>query len=343
MDNMRFSSAFAVLALVLGTGVLVGQTAVSPALAGKAQTDYMLDDGIGGLALYPGAGYRSFVEAKFLVSSLQDLESRISQVPRGTTLHWLPHAWENIGIGIDPLLFAKGQYEQFRRFCSDRGVQILIERTYPTHLNADGSFARTVLALTDKGKTPLEFRSVKVHPASHAGDAKDYVLRMLYDPETRLSYWYGWDLYPGYSPEGESILAEQELWRMVIYVTSDQLAIFKPGLGAELRIDVGKERQDSLSQVQASATRALERKTATPIRKFVTFWEQLPPDFFKQCMTDVYMPHIESIQRQTNRWQVAFASQNGNIAVLSLDDSYNLVSTKITLNPNADSVGGCKR
>ena len=337
---MRLSSAFAILAVVLGTCFLVGQKSASPAVA-RTQTDYRLDDGIGGVALYPGAGYRSFVEAKFLVSSLEDLESRISQVPRGTTLHWLPHAWEN--VGIDPVLFAKGQYEQFRRFCSDRGIQILIERTYPSHLNADGSFARTVLALTDKGKTPLEFRSVKVHVASHAGGAKDYLLRMLYDPETRLSYWEGQDLYPGYSPHEESILAEQELWWGVIYVTSDQMAIFKPLLGADLRIDVGTERQDSLSQVEASAIRALERKTATPFRRFVTFWKHLPPDFFKQCMTDVYMPHIQSVERQTNRWQVAFASQNGNIAVLSLDDSYNLVSTKVTLNPNADSVGGCKR
>jgi len=341
MDNMRFSSAFAVLAVALGTGVLVGQTAASPALAGKAQTDYTLDDGIGGVALYPGAGYRSFVEAKFLVSSLHDLESHVSQLPRGTTLHWLPHAWDK--FGNDPFLFASGQYEQFRRFCSDRGIQILIERTYGAHVNADGSYARTVLALTDKGKTPLEFRSLKVHLASHAEGAKDYILRMLYDPETRLSYWEGWDLYPGYSPNEESILAEQELWGMVIYVTSDQMAIFKPLLGADLRIDVGTERQDSLSLVQASAIRALERKTATPFRRLVTFWKQLPPDFFKQCMTDVYMPHIQSVERQTNRWQVAFAAQNGNIAILSLDDSYNLISTKVTLDPNSDSVGGCKR
>lgn len=346
MDNMRVSSAFAVLGVVLGTGVLVGQTAASPAVAGKAQTDYMLDDGIGGVALhgvalYLGAGYRSFVEAKFLVSSLSDLESRISQLPRGTTLHWLPHEWEN--IGIDPVLFAKGQYEQFRQFCSDRGIQILIERTYPSHLDADGSYARTVLALTEKGKTPLEFRSLKVHLASHAGGTKDRILRMLYDPETRLSYWEGWDLYPGYSPNEESILAEQELWRIVIYVASDQMAIFRPGLGANLTINVGRERQDSLSQVQTSAIRALERKTAIPFERFVAFGKQLPPDFLKQCMTDVYMPHIESVQRQTNRWQVTFAAQNGNIALLSLDDSYNLISTKITLNPNADSVGGCKR
>jgi hypothetical protein len=342
MDNMHFSWAFAVLAVVLGTAVLVGQTPASPALAGRAQTDYTLDDGIGGVALYPGAGYRSFVEAKFLVSSLHDLESHVSQLPRGTTLHWLPH---EMGTSGNPILFASGQYEQFLQFCDDHGIQLRIERTYLSHVNADGSYARTVLALTDKGKTPLEFRSLKVHLASHAGGTKDCILRMLYDPETRLSYWEGWDLYPGYSPNEESILAEQELWGMVIYVTSDQMAIFKPLLGADLRIDVGTERQDSLSQVEASAIRALERETATLFRrsKAVTFWKQLPPDFFKQCMTDVYMPHIQSVERQTSRWQVAFAAQNGNIAILSLDDSYNLVSTKVTLDPNADSVGGCKR
>lgn len=60
-------------------------------------------------------------------------------------------------------------------------------------------------------------------------------------------------------------------------------------------------------------------------------------------MTDVYMPIIQSVQRQANRWQVIVAAQNGNIAVLLLDDSYNLTSTKVTLNPDADSVGGCKR
>lgn len=76
---MRFASALAVLAVVLGIGVLVGQTAPSPTVAAKAPTDYTLDDGIGAIALYPGTGYRSFVEAKFLVWSLNDVESRISR------------------------------------------------------------------------------------------------------------------------------------------------------------------------------------------------------------------------------------------------------------------------
>jgi hypothetical protein len=347
MDNMRIASAFAVLAFMLGTGDLVRQTAASPPRVGKVETDYRLDEGIGGaalhgLALYPGAGYRSFVEAKFIVSSLADLESRITQLPRGTTLHWSP-LWEREEIGIDPFLFAKGRYEQFRQFCNDRGIKILIERTYPSHLDADGSFARTVLALTEKGKTPLEFRSVKVHVASHAGGNEDRILRMLYDPESKLSYWEVWNLYPGYSPREEAILADQQLWSRVIYIASDQMAIFQAMLGAELRIDVGREHHDSLRQVQASTVRALERKTPPPFSKFLSFDEQLPPDFLKQCMTDVYMPHIESVQREANGWKVTFASQNGNIALLSLDDSYNLVSTKVTLNPNSDSVGGCKR
>jgi hypothetical protein len=128
-------------------------------------------------------------------------------------------------------------------------------------------------------------------------------------------------------------------------VSRSRLAIFRLIIGDDLRIDVSTKRQNSLSQVQASAIRALERETATPIprSKLVTYWKQLPPDFFKQCITDINMPGIQSVERQTNLWQVTVAAQNGNTAMLSLDDSYNLISTKITLNTNADAVGGCKR
>ncbi|HKN70645.1 MAG TPA: hypothetical protein VJX30_06430 [Terriglobales bacterium] len=338
--TMRFSSAFVVLAL---TGALFGQMTASRAVARKAQTDYTLDDGIGAVALYPGEGYRSYVQAKFLVSSLHDLESRISQLPRGTTLHWLPH---KLGTSGNPILFASGEYEQFVRFCSDHEIQLLIQRTYRPHVNADGSYTRTVVAQGDNGITPIEFRSLPVHLASDAGGAKEYILRMLYDPKTTLFYWDSSPMYQGYAPEGEANLSDLGLQTSVIYLASDQMAIFRqPIIGGGLMIDVSTKRQNSLSQGQASAIRALERETATPFRrsKLVTYWKQLPPDFFKQCITDINMPGIQSVQRQTNRWQVTVAAQNGNTATLSLDDSYNLVSTKITLNPNADAVGGCKR
>jgi hypothetical protein len=348
-EKMRFSSAFAVVAVVLGTGVLLGQTAESPPAAQKSQSDYRLDDGIGGVALYPGAGYRSYVEAKFLVSSLRDLESRVSQLPRGSTLHWLPHNWgvysASFEIGPNPILFASGQYEQFARFCSDHGIQLLIERTYRPHVDADGSYSRTVVVQGDKGKIPIEFHSVPVHLASKAGGTKDFILRMLYDRETKLFYWQSYGLYPGYGPEGDANLADQWLRSTIIYVASDQMAIFELSFIGDVGIIVSTQRENSLSQGKATAIRSVESQTATPFprSKMVTSRKQLPPGFFKQCITDVNMPSIQSVERQTNGWQVTFAAQNGNTATLSLDDAYNLISTKITLNPNADSIGGCKR
>jgi hypothetical protein len=177
---MRFSSAFAVLAL---TSALFGQMTASRAVPRKAQTDYTLDDGIGAVALHPGEGYRSYVQAEFLASSLHDWESRISQLPRQTTLHWLPH---KLGISGNPILFESGKYGQFVRFCSDHEMQLLIQRAYRPHVNADGSYTRTVVALGDKGTTHVEFRSVAVHLAPDAGGDKDYILRVLYDPKTKL-------------------------------------------------------------------------------------------------------------------------------------------------------------
>ena len=347
---MRSSPAFAVLVVVLGAGLLECQKAPSPSVAGKAQTDYTVDDGIGGLALYPGEGYRSFVEAKFLVSSLPDLESRVSQLPRGTKLHWLPHKWDIFPPPGSPGLFASGQYEQFVRFCSDHGIELLIERTYRPHVNADGSYSRTVVVQGDKGKAPIEFRSLAVHPASDAGGTEDSILRMLHDPESKLFYWENYGLYPGYAPEGDANLADQWLQHRAIYIASDQMAIFGIAIGGFLGVSGSAERENSLSQGQASAIGALERKTATPFRGYnlATYLKQLPPDFFKQCITDVNMPVIRSVQRQPIKlgnliWQVTVAAQNGNTAILSLDDAYNLFSTKIVLNPNADSAGGCKR
>jgi len=336
--NMRFAPALAVLVVVSSWGLLVGQTVGSSTVAGKAPTDYRLDDGIGALALYPGTGYRSFVEAKFLVSSLNDVESRISELPRGATLHWLPHRMDNDG---NPILFARGQYEQFARFCSDHGVQILIERTYQPRLNADGSYARTVVALGDDGKTPIEFRSLAVHLESNAGGTKDYILWMLYDPKTKLFYQQNYALYQGYGPEGDANLADQWLGWIIIYIRSDQMAIFDVGFDGNVSVVVSTTRATSLDEGQASVIHALGRETKTPLQKSTVVTYSKPADFFKQCMTDINMPGLQGVQRQTNQWQVTVAAQNGNIAILSLDDSYNLISTKIVLNPKAESEGGC--
>jgi hypothetical protein len=65
------------------------------ARAGTAQQaqaiDYMLDDALGKIALYPAPGYRSYLPSKYMVPSLEELEGRVSQLPPGTRLHWTPY------------------------------------------------------------------------------------------------------------------------------------------------------------------------------------------------------------------------------------------------------------
>jgi hypothetical protein len=53
--------------------------------------DYMLDGGSGEIALYQAPGYLSYVPPEFIVHSLDQLKSRVSQLAPGTRLHWDPN------------------------------------------------------------------------------------------------------------------------------------------------------------------------------------------------------------------------------------------------------------
>lgn len=118
-------SLLAALIAVLGASHAVG--------AGRAQqsqaTDYMLDDALGKIALYPGLGYRSYVARKYEVASLEELERRVGQLPPGTKLHWTPYKREPSG---KPILFSEGQYDHFAKFCRDHKIELLISPTHPS-------------------------------------------------------------------------------------------------------------------------------------------------------------------------------------------------------------------
>jgi len=85
--------------------------------------EYMIDDSVGAIALYPAGGYRSYVEPKYMVPSLEELERRVGQLPPGTKLHWVPYKWGPSGKLI---LFSDGQYDQFAKFCREHDVELLI-------------------------------------------------------------------------------------------------------------------------------------------------------------------------------------------------------------------------
>lgn len=83
----------------------------------------MIDDSVGAIALYPAGGYRSYVEPKYMVASLEELERRVGQLPPGTKLHWVPYKSDPSG---KPILFSDGQYDRFAKFCREHEVELLI-------------------------------------------------------------------------------------------------------------------------------------------------------------------------------------------------------------------------
>jgi hypothetical protein len=96
---------------------------------------------------------------------------------------------------------------------------------------------------------------------------------------------------------------------------------------------------------KGNAIHGLEKSPRSPFKlhsRRVDYLKEMPRDFLKQCITDINMPSIQTIQHQQQGWQVRVAAQNGNVALLSLDDSSNLISAKAILSPDPDSVGHCK-
>jgi hypothetical protein len=106
------------------SAVMTTDQASSPGEAQQARaTEYRLDDSSSGVALYPGAAYRSFVDLKYKVPSLEDLERRVNQLPADTRLHWEPYKREPSG---KPILFSKGQYDRFEKFCRDHKIELIV-------------------------------------------------------------------------------------------------------------------------------------------------------------------------------------------------------------------------
>jgi hypothetical protein len=96
----------------------------------QATDNYVLDNPLGKIALYPGLGCRSYIEPKYMVSSLEELERRVGQLPARTKLHWDPYKRDPSG---KPILFSDGQYERFAKFCRDHKIELLISPSHPSN------------------------------------------------------------------------------------------------------------------------------------------------------------------------------------------------------------------
>jgi hypothetical protein len=118
------------------TADFVGSTLIDPVRTQQTEVlDYVLDgDGVRWIALYPAPAYRSYVEPKYVVQSLEELERRVGQLPPGTKLNWNPYKRDSSG---KPFLFSDGQYDHFAKFCNDHKIELL-----GLHSKANGKSVR---------------------------------------------------------------------------------------------------------------------------------------------------------------------------------------------------------
>jgi hypothetical protein len=125
----RNTKIFVLVAAIVA--VMIANHAATAGWSQQAQaTDYTLDNAMGEIALYPGDAYRSFVESKYIVPSLEDLERRVNQLLQGTRLHWEPYKRDPSG---KPILFSKGQYHRFAKFCRDHKIELIVLPSQPSN------------------------------------------------------------------------------------------------------------------------------------------------------------------------------------------------------------------
>jgi hypothetical protein len=208
-------------------------------------------------------------------------------------------------------------------------------------LKQEATYTQSIRAIRDNQQTSIQLRTIRVRVVNQAGRVREFTPLMVYDPQTKLFFWRYFEAYQDYSPD---FLAKQ--FASTVYLTHDKLAIFTSS-ATRLEVSEGAERHDSLDKAQDRVVHFFETEPLPSSKsefKGVDYMKKMPRDFLKQCITDINMPpRIEDFQRQGEQWRLTVRAQNGNAADISLDDSYNLISTKFTVNPAADALGGCLR
>jgi hypothetical protein len=198
------------------------------------------------------------------------------------------------------------------------------------HLEEGSTYTQTIHALRDNQRTSIQFRSTLVRIVNHAGKAREFTARMLYDPQSKLFWWSYSETFQGYSAEWE---AKQFAQFSVVYLAPNSLLVFTSETFEDpLVILESVERHDSLDRAQEGVMHFFEKEPLPSYKwqfKGVNYMKEMPPDFLKQCFSAINMvPTVEGVQRQGNQWKVTVRAQNGNAAEISLDDGYNLISTK---------------
>lgn len=111
-------SAFIILACLL----FWTAPAVAALVPAELPKEYLLDEAPHAVAFYPGAAYRSNVDPKYAVKSIDVLEVRLALLPPHTVIHWKPAHRTKTGT---PLLFGSAApARELKRFCTQHHLDL---------------------------------------------------------------------------------------------------------------------------------------------------------------------------------------------------------------------------
>jgi hypothetical protein len=226
-------------------------------------------------------------------------------------------------------------------------ISDLVGQGTRVHVEKDSTYTRTLDVIRDNQKASIQFRSFVVQVSDPAGKTRKFIVRMLYDSETKLFYWEYFELYGNYNTNTKSE-AETFTDSSTVYLSNDRLRRFHRTIQQPLVVSESGDRYDTLGQAQDALLHFFEKNPLPDYRlersKAVYYLRNMPKGFLMQCMTDVnYPPRIETLKREGKHWKLTVRAQNGNTAEISLDESYNIESVNFAINPTALLQGGCGR
>jgi hypothetical protein len=230
-------------------------------------------------------------------------------------------------------------------FCRDLllGRSTLNAQSRRVILDRDAIYEKTIDAIRENQKIPIELRSFRLQVVDHHGKARKLIAAMLYEPQSKFFFWEylatDEDLPPNW-------YGQQVAWLDTIYVFPDKLVIFTAGLFSSVSLSIvdSAERRGTIEEALDTVVSSFGKKELASHKsaKAKDYLKEMPRDFLEECLTDViYAPRVEEVQRQGGQWNLKLREQNGNIAEISLDESYNLLSKKFIIDPPGVFPGGC--
>jgi len=195
-----------------------------------------------------------------------------------------------------------------------------------------------VPALRNNKPTTMELHSALaqvVYPDRRTGQVH---ILMLYDPPTRLFWWWYWSGYPN-RPNPSDAQVESENQSLVrshsVFVTDDRLVVF-----SSITADDSTERypdfrkgQEHVLSVLGTVRGDIQDGGGRPPQR-ILHYTGIPDDFFLPEWPNAMRPVIElkQVARVDGLWKLTLTgtyASSGNSAVLSLKDSYETVGVEL--------------